>query len=126
MYHVDITHRQGFEFGVKSADSELTIDITGKGITPPDTLLASLGSCIGVYIRKYAEGARLPLEGFVIKVQAELCVESPKRFKLITVGIDLKGADLDERRRHSLLEFVRNCPVHHTLEACPSVDIQLT
>ena len=53
MYKVTIESYGESGFVVKSADYEFIIDNKGKGITPPDTFLASLGSCIGVYIRKY-------------------------------------------------------------------------
>lgn len=51
MYHVDIENNADSSFTVKSRDYEFIIDTKGKGITPPDTLLASIGSCIGVYSR---------------------------------------------------------------------------
>ena len=52
MYHVDMTNTGDYFFKVKSKDYEFSVDIKGKGITPPDALLASLGSCVGVYVRK--------------------------------------------------------------------------
>ena len=48
MYHVEVTGTGASAFKVKSKDYEFIIDTKGKGITPADTLLASLGSCIGV------------------------------------------------------------------------------
>ncbi len=125
MYHVDITHKKDFTFAAQSAQYEFSIDIKGDGATPPDVLLASLGSCIGVYIRKYAAGAHLPLEGFTVKLDAELTKEPPMCFKVITVAVDLKGAALDDRRKHALLEFIKNCPVHNTLHSNPEVVIKL-
>ena len=126
MYKIDITHSKDYLFEVKSAGFEFEIDAKGKtGVTPPDVLLASVGSCLGVYIRKYAEGAKLDLSGFKIGVEAEFAKEPPLSFKLINVTIDLKGAKLDERRQKALLEFIKNCPVHNTLKANPEVGIKL-
>ena len=72
MYKAEITHKKDFIFSVKSGNVELAIDAKGKaGISPPDALLASIGSCLGVYIRKYAEGSGLALENFSINVEAE-------------------------------------------------------
>ncbi|MFH1867465.1 MAG: OsmC family protein, partial [Candidatus Omnitrophota bacterium] len=102
-----------------------TIDTKGSGVTPPDTLLASIGSCLGVYIRKYAEGAKLDIREFGIRVEADFTSEKPARFKDITVIIDLKGFELDERRKRSFLEFIKNCPVHNTLKSDPSVRIDI-
>lgn len=119
MYKVDISSKGDYLFNVKSKDYEFAIDIKGKGVTPPDALLASIGSCIGVYIRKYAEGARLDIRDVDISVQAEFTKEAPVRFSRIDVLIDLKGADIDDRRKAALLEFIKNCPVHNTVKNNP-------
>jgi uncharacterized OsmC-like protein len=127
MYRVDVTHTQDYSFTVKSKDYEFVIDSNGAaGITPPDALLASLGSCVGVYVRKYAEGAKLKIENFSIRVEGDLCKEPPARFKEINISIDLKELILDERRKKSFSEFIKNCPVHNTLESHPEVKISVT
>jgi uncharacterized OsmC-like protein len=125
MYHVDIANSGDYYFKVKSKDSEFSVDTKGKGMTPPDVLLASLGSCIGVYLRKYAEGAKLELAEFSISVDADLSQEKPVCFRKINVEVDLKGAKFDERRIRSLHEFVENCPVHMTLKNNPEVAINI-
>ena len=66
MYKVEISNKGDSVFNVRSKDYEFNVDTKGKGMTPPDTLLASLGSCMGVYIRKYAEGAKLNIGNFKI------------------------------------------------------------
>lgn len=90
MYRVEVKNSGDSTFNVQSKDYEFIIDTKGKGITPSDTLLASLGSCIGVYIRKYVEGAKLPLGEFSIIIEAEFGKEKPISFKIINVLIDLK------------------------------------
>jgi uncharacterized OsmC-like protein len=125
MYHVEITSTSESAFKAKSKDYEFMIDTKGKGMSPADTLLASLGSCIGVYLRKYCEGAKLNLPGFAISVDAEFTKEPAFCFKEIKVKMDLKGLELDERRKRAVLEFIKNCPVHNTLEARPHVEISL-
>jgi uncharacterized OsmC-like protein len=127
MYKVSLRHNKDNTFLVRSGSYEFTIDSKGQsGITPPDTLLASLASCIGVYIHKYSEGAKLGLEDFEISAKAEFSKEAPLSFKEIKVEIDLKGVILDERRSNSLLAFIRNCPVHNTIEGSPKIEMSLT
>lgn len=150
MYRVEISSNPDSTFRVKSPDYEFVIDTKGRGITPPDTLLAGLGSCIGVYLRKYCEGSALtPLEtappkggasdtcdvlslkgltldDFKITVEAEFSKERPVGFKEINVSIDLKGAQLDERRKAGLLEFIKNCPIHNTLKMNPAISVKIT
>ncbi|MFA5090637.1 MAG: OsmC family protein [Candidatus Omnitrophota bacterium] len=125
MYHVDITNAGDYVFKVKSEDCEFVVDTRGKGITPPDTLLASIGTCIGVYLRKYTDSARLALPEFSIKVEADFSKEPPVCFKQINVYVDLKGAQLDERRLKAMLEFVKNCPVHNTVKNNPEIEIKI-
>ncbi|MDP2941246.1 MAG: OsmC family protein [Candidatus Omnitrophota bacterium] len=126
MYRVEITSSGTSEFQVKSKDYEFTVSTGGKGVTPPDTLLASLGSCIGVYIRKYCEGAKINLSDFSVRVEAEFTKEPPFRFEVINARIGLRGARLDERRKNALLDFIRNCPVHNTLACRPQINLQLS
>ncbi len=126
MYRVSITHEKDHKFLTKSGDYEFVIDAKAKGLTPPDALLAALGSCVGVYIRKYAEGAKLDLANFDITVEAEFSKEAPMSFRTIDVVVNLKDAQLDERRKQALLTFVKNCPVHNTLKLNPEVRIHLT
>jgi uncharacterized OsmC-like protein len=101
------------------------VDTKGQGVTPPDTLLASLGACVGVYVRKYAEGAKLEIRDFSISVEAEFTKEPPVRFGNISVCVDLKGIALDERRQEALLAFIKNCPVHNTLKNNPQIEVKL-
>ncbi|MBU0548073.1 MAG: OsmC family protein [Candidatus Omnitrophica bacterium] len=126
MYKVEIVHNQDLAFSVKAGESEFTVDAKGRGLTPLDALLAGLGSCIGVYIRKYADGSKLSLENFKINIFAELSKESPLAFRQISVEIDLKSCSIDERRQRALLEFIRNCPAHNTLKANPLIEFKLT
>lgn len=125
MYRAEITGNPDSSFKVKSGDYEFLIDTKGKGITPPDTLLASLGACVGVYIRKYCEGSKFKLDNFRITVEAEFSKEAPIGFKQINVSLDLKGAQLDEPRKQALLAFIKNCPIHNTLKINPSIDVKL-
>jgi len=125
MYKIEVTHKQDLAFSVKVGESEFPVDAKGKGLTPLDALLAGLGSCVGVYIRKYAEGSKLNLENFKVNVYAELSKESPLCFRQINVDIDLKSCSIDERRQKALIEFIKNCPVHNTLKTNPLIEIKL-
>jgi putative redox protein len=127
MYRVEVANSGGFLFTSASPGGTVAIDMHGvAGITPPDCLLASVASCIGVYLRKYAEGAKLDISGFKVRAEGELVKDGALAFRLIKVTIDLGGAVLEERRRAALLEFVRNCPVHNTLHANPAVEISIS
>lgn len=125
MYHVDITNTGDYSFKVKSKDYEFLVDTKRKGITPPDALLASLGTCVGVYVRKYVEGAKLALSEFNVSVDADFSKETPVCFRKINVNVDLKGTQLDDRRMKAMHEFVKNCPVHNTIKNNPEIEIKI-
>ena len=125
MYRVEISNKGDSVFNVRSKDYEFNVDTKGKGMTPPDALLASLGSCMGVYIRKYAEGAKFDLGNFKIIVEADFDTEKPYRFQNIKTTISLGGAILDDRRKVALLEFIKNCPVHNTLKTAPNIEVAI-
>jgi uncharacterized OsmC-like protein len=122
MYAVDISSIKDYNFQVKANNYAITIDAAGQGVSPLDALLAGLGTCVGVYVRKYLEGAKLSQIEFNIRVESELVKESPMRFKQIKVSIDLKTDKFDENRRKALFEFVKNCPAHNTLKNDPEID----
>jgi len=125
MYRVEVTNTNNSALKVKSKDYEFIMDTKGNGITPPDTLLASLGGCIGIYLRKYLEGYKLATGDFSITVESDLFKNQPVSFKDINVFIDLKGLQIDEHKKERLLEFIKNCPVHNTLETNPHIGIKL-
>ena len=127
MHKVEIRHAKELSFSVDYPQPGFSIDARGEsGINPVDTLLAALAGCVGVYIRKYSEGAKLGLENFTVRAEAELSREPVIGLKEINVFVDLKGVKIEERRLEALLEFIKNCPVHNTLKGSPEVRIKLT
>lgn len=125
MYHVDIANAGDYSFKVKTKGYEFIIDTKGKGAMPPEAFLASIGSCLGVYLRKYADGAKLALPGFDISVEAELSKEDPACFRRINVVIDFKGMQLDEQTLRSMREYLKKCPLHNTLTNNPEIEIKI-
>jgi putative redox protein len=126
MYQVLLTNEGTSQFKVKAKNYEFTIDTKGGGVTPPDALLASLASCIGVYTRKYAEGRNLELGHFTIEAHGELSHENPVCFRNIEITVAFKNKIQDVKLEESLLRFVHNCPIHNTLKNNPEVHIILT
>lgn len=125
-YRATISGSGGYAFSVASEGHTFTIDPDGKGISPPAALLASLGSCIGVYLRKYEEGSKLDFGDFTVDVEGTFTPEKPVRFAKIAVAVRLGGQMLDDKRMQTLLAFIKNCPVHNTLEQVPVIDFNVT
>jgi uncharacterized OsmC-like protein len=125
MYRVNVINTKDYNFTVHSDTHEFVISPEGKAISPPSVLLASLASCIGVYIRKYADGTEMKLGEFSVAAEAEFSKEQPICFRAINIIIDLKNTRLDEKRKESLIRFIKNCPVHNTLKNSPEINLVL-
>lgn len=130
MYQVKVDYLSSFAYKAASGGYSVNVALpkegrAADGITPPALLLASLGSCLAVYLEKYLTGGRIKFEKFSIDVASDICREAPGYLKDIGVKIDIQGAELDERRRKALVDFLRNCPVHNTLTNAPSIKIEV-
>ncbi|MFA5105071.1 MAG: OsmC family protein [Candidatus Margulisiibacteriota bacterium] len=126
MYKVQVKNKGKSEVYVKSPSGEFVIDTEAKSsVAPLDAFLASLGACISYYIRKFAASANIQIDLFTVDVEAELVSDKGYRFKDLRVSIDLNGANIDDARKQSLLQFVKNCPVHNTLRNSPEIDIKI-
>ena len=123
MYEVEIANKQGNIFEVKAKENHFVIEPFSENLTPGDVLLASLGSCIGLYTRRYLDNAKIPAQGFSLKLEADFSQDHPVRFKQIKVYLDLGDIQIDQARKAALLKFVGNCPIGNTLKGDPSVEI---
>jgi len=94
-----------------------------EGMNPLEVFLASLGACIGFYAKNYCKNANIDTAGLQVKVNSQLSQDSPKSFKEIQVKIEL-SKDIGNRK-DALLSFVKNCPVHNTLNSSPKVDLSI-
>lgn len=90
------------------------------GMTPPEFMLASLGTCAGFYAVQYLKTRGLPTRGLEVKVSAEKAT-GPAR--LATFTIDVKAPDVPPEHEAGLLRAVKACLIHNTLVHTPAVEI---
>jgi putative redox protein len=95
---------------------------TDAGMTPPEFLLASLGTCAGFYAAQYLKTRSLPADGLQIRVTAEKASQ-PARIGKFQIEVIAPG--LDPRHEAGILRAVRVCLVHNTLLHTPAVDVAL-
>lgn len=95
---------------------------TDAGPTPPEFLLASLGSCAGHYAVEYLRARSLPLSDLEIHVSAEKALQ-PAR--LASFHIEVIVPALDEHHRQGLLRAVNACLIHNTLKISPAIDVEV-
>ena len=94
------------------ADEPVDKGGTNLGPAPHQLLLSSLGTCIAITVRMYADRKQWPLDSVrVILNMDERTAEGPVviRRRLEFTG----GLDDDQRRR--LSDIASRCPVHKTL-----------
>lgn len=126
MYKVEVKNKGGSEVYVKSASGQFTVDLDGKtAVTSLDALLGSLGACMSYFIRKFAKSANIQMDMFKLDLEADLVSDNGYKFKKINVAIDTDGAVLDDAKKQSLAQFVKNCPTHNTLRSGPEIDIRI-
>lgn len=90
------------------------------GMTPPEFLLASLGTCAGYYALQYLRSRSLPTEDLRVKVVAEKELQ-PAR--LARFRIDVQVPALDERHREGVKRAAEKCLIHNTLLHTPAIEI---
>ncbi len=93
-------------------------------MTPPELLLASLGSCAGYYAAEYLRARSLPVEGLNVRVHAEKAAQ-PARLGSFRIEVESPAIE-DERHREGILRAARRCLVHNTLLHAPAMEIVVT
>ena len=103
-------------------DQPFTNGGSDSGMTPPEFLLASLGTCAGFYAAQYLKTRSLSAVGLRIKVTAEKAAQ-PAR--LGSFRIEVTAPELDAHHRAGILRAVKSCLVHNTLLHAPAIDVVL-
>lgn len=124
-----VTYKDGVRFSASTRGHEIICDQPAEnggsdlGMTPPELLLASLGTCIGYYAAEYLKARQLPTAGLTVSVNAEKAV---KPARLAEFKVRLHVPDLhEERHRSGILRAANNCLIHNTLLHAPSIEIEL-
>jgi putative redox protein len=93
------------------------------GMTPPEFLLASLGTCAGYYALQYLIARKLATEGLSVQVSAGKASQ-PARMDDFKITIDVPGLD-DPRHREGVVRAAKNCLIHNTLSHHPLIELTL-
>lgn len=90
-----------------------------SGMTPPEFLLVSLGTCAGFYAAQYLKLHSLPQEGLEVLVSAEKA-KAPAR--LGSFRIEVIVPNLDPKHEAGVLRSVHACLIHNTLLNAPAIE----
>jgi putative redox protein len=93
------------------------------GMTPPELMLASLGSCAEFYAVQYLRTRKLEDHGVEVRVTAEKLMQ-PARLGNFRIHVTCP-AELNADQTEGLRRSVHHCLIHATLLSAPSVEIEL-
>jgi len=92
------------------------------GMTPPEFLLVSLGTCAGYYAAQYLRTRGLNTEKLTVRIFAEKA-KQPTRLGLFVIDVEM--SDLDSKHSDGLRRAVKSCLIHNTLCHPPAIDLRV-
>ena len=127
---VKVTHLDQVKFSIQSRSHTILCDQPAEnggedsGMTPPELLLASLGSCAAFYAVQYLKTRKLAESGVEVSVTSEK-LKSPARLGNFRIQVSCP-VPLTEEHSEGLMRSVKHCLVHNTLLSPPEIAIELT
>ncbi|HEY3625196.1 MAG TPA: OsmC family protein [Terracidiphilus sp.] len=96
---------------------------TDEGMTPPELMLASLGTCAAFYSFQYLKTRNLASEGVEVTVDAEK-LKAPARLGNFKIEVHCPVPLTDEQQM-GMVRSVHSCLIHNTLMSVPEIAIEL-
>lgn len=124
---VTVEHLGAVQFEIRARQHTIVSDQPengggfDEGMTPPELMLASLGSCAGYYAAQYLQKKGLATEGTRVRVTAEK-VPGPARLEDFQIDVSLPVVVAGEHRAGVEAE-VKRCLIHNTLLHPPKITI---
>ena len=123
-----VRHTGGVSFEAKTRGqrivSDQPLDNQGQdsGMTPPELLLASLGTCAGFYALQYLRTRALSSEGLEVKVTAEKAA-APARIG--SFHVEVIAPNVAAEHQAGILRSVKACLIHNTLTHPPAIEMEV-
>ncbi len=127
---VKVSQVQGVRFDIQARSHTITCDQPAEngggdsGMTPPELLLASLGSCAAFYAAEYLRTRNLSKGGVEVTATAEK-LKQPARMGNFRVQVTSPVA-LTQEQTESMMRCVHSCLVHNTLLSPPYIKIEIS
>ena len=126
---VKVTHLGQVKFNIQSRSHSVLCDQPAdnggqdSAMTPPELMLASLGSCAAFYAVQYLKTRNLAESGVAVSVTAEK-LKGPPRLGNFKIHVEYP-VELDQEHTEGLMRSVKHCLIHNTLLAPPEINIEL-
>ena len=127
---VTIKHLERVKFAIQArshtilCDQPIENEGNDTGMTPPELMLASLGSCAAFYAVQYLKARNLAETGVEVKVTADKLMQ-PSRLGNFKVNV-ICPVSLTEDQNAGIMRAVHRCLIHNTLLSPPEILIELT
>jgi uncharacterized OsmC-like protein len=127
---ITVEHLGAMQFEIKTRTHSIVSDQPAEnggfdeGMTPPELLLASLGSCAGYYAAQYMRKMKLATEGTRIHVTCDKAKNPVARMDNFVIQID-SPVDLTKEQRKGVEDAVEHCLVHNTLVHPPKITLKI-
>lgn len=126
---VKISYRGGTQYEAEARGHKVICDQpfsnggSDTGMTPPEFLLASLGTCAMYYAANYLKLHDLSAEGMTVHVEAEKAA-NPARLSAFRMSIDVP-LELEERHVEGARRSAEKCLVKNTLMMAPEIHLSV-
>lgn len=127
---VTIDHLGAVQFEIKARQHTIACDQPldsggfDEGMTPPELLLASLGSCAAFYAAQYLRKFKLATEGTRVRITADKVKDPTARVDNFRIEIETP-VDLTAQHRAGVERAVHHCLIHNTLLHPPNIAIEI-
>ena len=127
MLEVSVEHLGAVQFEIKTRGLSIVCDQPeenggfNEGMTPPELMLASLGSCAAFYAVDYVKRQKLAVDGLKVQVTATKA-KNPARLDSFKIDVDVP-AILSEEQVKGMEDAVHRCLIHNTLLHPPMITL---
>jgi uncharacterized OsmC-like protein len=127
---VTIKHLERMKFAIQARSHTIQCDQPtdnqgdDTGMTPPELMLASLGSCAAFYAAQYLKSRNLADTGVKVSVTADKLMQPPRlgNFKVSAIC----PVALTEEQHAGIMRAMHRCLIHNTLLSPPEILIELS
>ena len=126
---VRVSQLEGVRFDIQARSHTIACDQPAdnggadSGMTPPELLLASLGSCAAFYAAQYLKTRNLAQGGVEVTVTAGKLLQ-PARLGNFRVQVT-SPVPLTAEQTEAMMRSVHHCLIHNTLMSPPQVTIEI-
>jgi uncharacterized OsmC-like protein len=127
---ITVEHLGSVQFEIKARGHSIVSDQPAEqggfneGMTPPELLLASLGSCAGFYAAQYLRKHKLAVEGTRVRVTCDKVKDPIPRMTNFVIEVD-SPVELSQEHRQGVHQAVEHCLVHNTLLHTPKISLKV-